>query len=150
MNSKPIYIFDLDGTLSDAEHRRHFVTTHPADWRAFFAACKDDPPIPEVIRTAQLLRRAEAMIVIMSGRSEEVRFETLRWLEKYGVDCDVIYLRQEGDRREDFVVKGEFMDHFLTKYKREDIVAIFEDRKQVVDAFRARGFRVFQVAEGNF
>jgi len=31
-----------------------------------------------------------------------------------------------------------------------EIGGVFEDRKQVVDMYRARGLRVFQVADGNF
>ena len=41
---KPLYIFDLDGTLALIKHRRHFVEGTTKDWRAFFAACVDDVP----------------------------------------------------------------------------------------------------------
>jgi hypothetical protein len=35
---------------------------------------------------------------------------------------------------------------------REDlpILGVFEDRQQVVDMYRAKGLRVFQVADGKF
>jgi hypothetical protein len=36
------YLFDLDGTLADCTHRLH----RRKHWRAFFAACTADSPIP--------------------------------------------------------------------------------------------------------
>ena len=36
--NKPLYIFDLDGTLADISHRRHLVESAPKRWREFYAA----------------------------------------------------------------------------------------------------------------
>lgn len=103
---KPLYIFDLDGTLALIEHRRPLVErpacphcgwikecdhsrdgTRPAftpDWRAFFAACVDDAPNVPVIETLKTLRKSGAEIWIWSGRSDEVQAETEEWLYKHG------------------------------------------------------------------
>jgi phosphoserine phosphatase len=80
---KPLYIFDLDGTLALIEHRRHLVEGERKDWPAFFAACVDDAPNPPVIRTLQALRTAGAEIWIWSGRSDEVKAQTV----DAGVTC---------------------------------------------------------------
>jgi hypothetical protein len=66
-------------------------------------------------------------------------------------------MRAEGDHREDNIVKSELLDKLL-KYEgfpnefppSVKISGVFEDRQQVVDMYRARGLRVFQVAKGNF
>jgi hypothetical protein len=147
---KPVYLVDIDGTLADISHRLHFIKQEPKDWTAFFKACLDDAPIPEVIETLQLLQQGGAEILLLSGRSEIIRDQTLWWLAKHRVPCHALYLRQEDDHREDEIVKGEFVDDLLTKRKREDIRAVFEDRRKVCDMYRARGFRVFHVADGNF
>ncbi len=85
MNTTPLYIFDLDGTLADLKHRRHFVekplcyqcslgswpTGQPLsceqcrmrvlrqkwkpNWDAFHAACVNDTPIKPVIQTLKAL-----------------------------------------------------------------------------------------------
>jgi hypothetical protein len=41
---KPLYIFDLDGTLALIEHRRKYVERPRGeqDWKAFYTACVDD------------------------------------------------------------------------------------------------------------
>ena len=70
---KPLYIFDLDGTLALIDHRRHFVEGPDKDWRSFFAACVDDAPNMPVIRTLQALRKSGAEVWIWSGRSDEDR-----------------------------------------------------------------------------
>jgi len=145
-----IYLCDIDGTIADLSHRLHFIQRDKPDWNAFFRACVDDLPIQEVIDTVRLLSEGGAEILLLSGRSELVRFETLQWLQKFNVPCDALFMREEGDHRQDNIVKGEFLDDLFEKWEKNDIRGAFEDRKQVVDMYRARGLRVFQVAEGNF
>ena len=58
-------------------------------------------------------------------------------------------MRKHGDYREDSIVKGELLDQAIEEFPGK-IFGVFEDRRQVVDMYRARGLRVFQVAEGNF
>ena len=43
---KPLYIFDLDGTLALTEHRQHILDNKddPQRWRRFYAACDRDEP----------------------------------------------------------------------------------------------------------
>ena len=144
-----IYIFDIDGTLADISHRLHFIQKKPADWDGFFAACVDDEPIPEIIQVAKSLSPV-AHIVMVSGRSDVVRSQTLDWMSELGIPCDCLMMRAAGDHREDSIVKAELLDDLREVYKDEPIAGVFEDRKQVVDMYRAKGLRVFQVAEGNF
>jgi len=33
-----VYVFDLDGTLANIDHRLHFIKTKPKNWPAFFEA----------------------------------------------------------------------------------------------------------------
>ena len=46
----PAVIFDIDGVLSDAAGRQHFLEWGRRDWDAFFDACGDDPLVGEVAR----------------------------------------------------------------------------------------------------
>lgn len=97
---KPLYIFDLDGTLALIDHRRHFVEGPDKDWRSFFAACVDDAPNMPVIRTLQALRRSGAEVWIWSGRSDEVKAQTVKWLQHhgcFGFPTDVLWAWPFGD-----------------------------------------------------
>lgn len=144
-----IYIFDIDGTIADISHRLHFIQQEPKDWAGFFAACDDDAPIRDVIEVCNLLYRSGAQILLVSGRSDEVRPQTERWLEKHSVRFEALYMRKAGDHREDHVIKKEILDREVSGW-RVRVNGVFEDRKQVVDMYRAKGLRVFQVAAGNF
>lgn len=144
-----IYIFDIDGTLADISRRLHHIQKEPKDWRSFYADCADDQPIDAVVAVARALG-AFNEIVMITGRSEEIRKETVDWLTDARVPCHGLYMREEGDHREDCVVKAEHLDDLILNNGRLQIAGAFEDRQQVVDMYRAKGLRVFQVAEGKF
>ena len=144
-----IYIFDIDGTLADLSHRLHFIQDKPADWRAFFAACPADKPIREVIEIAKALQLVHS-IKLITGRSDEVEDQTAQWINDQGIYFSGLLMRKAGDHREDSIVKAELLDALLTRHHQDSIAGVFEDRQQVVDMYRARGLRVFQVDRGDF
>jgi phosphoglycolate phosphatase-like HAD superfamily hydrolase len=143
------YIFDIDGTLADCSHRRHFVENKPKDWEAFFAACVDDKPIEHMVRVAQHLNRDRgAHMVFVSGRPERIRQQTYAWLvEHVGGYISALYMRADGDRRDDTVVKYELLQRLKTRFYP---IMVFDDRKRVVDMWRANQIPCAQVAEGDF
>ena len=158
---KPLYIFDLDGTLALIQHRRHLVERERGrqDWKGFYAACVSDEPNEPVLRVMECLRRF-ADVWIFSGRSDEVRLQTVEWLVKntsfvtsdfdsaFG-DQDVLTMRQEGDYTADDVLKKQWLDGMLAGDKAR-LVATFDDRDRVVAMWRAAGVTCFQVAPGEF
>lgn len=153
--SKPLYIFDLDGTLADLSHRKHMLEERhdPSRWRRFYAACGRDEPIHSVIGTMERLRRF-ADVWIFSGRSDEVRGITVDWLTTHTSfmthELDTaLTMRQAGDYRADDVVKREWLDGMLGD-DRKRLVAVFDDRDRVVAMWRAAGVHCFQVAPGDF
>lgn len=146
----PFYLVDIDGTVADLTHRLRLIQGDKPDWDGFFDLCWNDKPIWEVIETVKLLKEAGADIIMLTGRSEVIRLKTMDWLHQYGIPFDALYMRSRGDRREDYIVKGELLDEVLKEYGMRGIIGAFEDRKQVVDMYRKRGLRVFQVAEGDF
>lgn len=161
---KPLYIFDLDGTLALVEHRRYLVEGANKDWRAFFAACVDDAPNLPVIRTLQALRSGGAEIWVWSGRSDEVRSETVEWLCKHGCMGNKLTdflpawpfgapkrfrMRKAGDFRTDVEVKREWLSE-IEPPEWSRLTAVFDDRQCVVDMWRSAGVPCFQVAPGEF
>ena len=146
-----IYIFDIDGTLADLSHRLHFIQQDPKDWRGFFAACTGDSSIEDIAYFARLLHDSGQSIILVSGRSDEVEEQTIEWLRQNFIPFKDIYMRKAGDYREDSIVKAELLDQLLEDWMEDGKPAVvFEDRQRVVDMYRARGLRVFQVAPGNF
>ena len=149
-----IYIFDIDGTIADLSHRLHFIQEKPQDWHEFFVACADDEPIKDMIDLAWKLAETSE-IILVSGRSDECREETVAWLKKHKFPAPSrkVYMRKAGDHRIDSIVKSELLDELIRDWhvpEHFQIAGVFEDRQQVVDMYRARGLRVFQVADGKF
>lgn len=152
---RPLYIFDLDGTLTDAAHRQRILDEkwNPNRWREFYAACDRDSPIKAVIGTMERLR-CFADVWIFTGRSEEVRDMTVAWLAQFTSfmthELDtVMTMRAVGDHRPDDCLKAEWLAN-MTYEDRLRLVAVFEDRARVVAMWRAAGIPCFQVAPGDF
>ncbi len=112
----PAVVFDVDGVLSDAVGRQHFLEDGRRDWDRFFDACGDDPVIAEVARLLELLDPA-LRIVLLTGRPLRVQPQTLSWLERYGLRWDLLVMRNRGGYAQ------------VTGYKRA-----------VVEDLRAAGF----------
>lgn len=197
---KPLYIFDLDGTIALIEHRRKYVSLlpgsavmvqgkaalyagpnekiegdywidfgpgigtysyHPSDvkfkpnWSAFFAACVDDKPNAPVITVLHSLRYAAADIRIFSGRSDEVREETVTWLTTHTnlrpreLLGPMLRMRKQGDYTPDEVLKKQWFDE-LSTHDRMRLMCVFDDRDKVVKMWRDEGVACFQVAPGEF
>ncbi len=148
-------VFDIDGTLSDPTHRLHLIRQGPnkhdwpksKKWPDFFAAAKDDSPIPEIVQLAQDLGTITP-IEFWTGRPDSIRVDTLEWLRQHihpEIQNKSLKMRRAGDYRPDTEVKLEILEqHESTP------AVIFEDRFRVVDAYRAAGIRVLHVAKGDY
>lgn len=171
----PLYIFDLDGTLTDLKHRRHFVekpmvdcsakpstckcfrcTKWEPNWDAFHAACVDDTPIQPVITTLlKLWSNPFTEVWIWSGRMETVREETIDWLTKHVIDISLgnwgrcLKMRPAGNTIQDHVLKESWL-HAMDPADRARLVMTFDDRDRVVAMWRRNGIICAQVAPGDF
>lgn len=151
-----LFIFDLDGTLANIEHRRHWLEKKddPERWRKFYAECyKDEPNIP-VLRVMDALYISRNDIWIFSGRSSETREQTIEWLCSWTCFtremCETkLVMRDIGDYTPDDVLKERWL-HNMLDVDRKRLMGVFDDRKGVVDMWRRNGVPCFQVAEGNF
>jgi len=92
----PAVVFDIDGVLSDAAGRQHYIESGRRDWTAFFEACGDDPVIEEIARLLELLDSSLA-VILLTGRPHRVQPQTLAWLHRYGLRWDLLVMRGRGD-----------------------------------------------------
>ena len=91
----PAVVFDMDGVLSDAAGRQHYLERPYRDSEAFFAACGDDQLIDEVARLLEVLD--PTCIVLLTARPIRVQRQTLGWLERYQLRWDLLIMRDYGD-----------------------------------------------------
>lgn len=149
--NQPITIFDIDGTLSNCEHRVHWVRSNPKNWPAFNKGMIHDTVNEDIVWLLKTLHNAGCKILIASGRSEDDRNITQNWLKNVaGIDglYEKLYMRASKDNRPDNIVKSEILDQM--RIDGFDPIMCVDDRDQVVQMYRERGLRVLQVAPGNF
>lgn len=153
-----VVICDLDGTLCNIEHRVHHVRDGKKDWGKFFQDIPKDTPHEWCVNILKSLAENTYKIVYCSGRSEDEREKTEAWLATNGLagffdrghfyHSVPLYMRKAKDSRKDSIVKEIILDfEILTRYEP---VFMIDDRKQVVDMWRSRGYTCLQCAEGNF
>lgn len=143
---KHIVVFDLDGTLAEVAHRRHLVENK--QWREFYAACIYDTPNIPVIRTFQAHRQSGATLYIASGRSDEVKRQTVSWLQEHDCYPDYLYMRRACDHQPDHKLKRSWL--YDGSIPKEEILCVYDDRQSIVDMWRSEGLACFQVAPGQF
>ncbi|WHN64516.1 hypothetical protein [Cysteiniphilum sp. QT6929] len=142
-------LFDLDGTLADITHRRHYVMSEKKNWAQFNAHIGDDKPnLPIVSLYKTLWQSQQYEIIIVSGRSEQYRKITEHWLIWHEIPFKRLVMRQIKDNRKDAIIKKEILD--LLRQEGKDILFAVDDRQQVVDMWRENGIMCLQCDIGDF
>ena len=143
----PAVIFDIDGVLSDAASRQHFIERGRRDWRAFFDACGDDPLIEEVACLVQLLDPS-LTVVLLTGRPVRVQPQTVAWLTRYGLRWDLLIMRDVGDYSAAREFKRDTV-HDLRRYGF-DLRLAFEDDRRNLEMFRGEGIPCVYIHSGYY
>lgn len=131
---------DIDGTVAHMGDKRS-----PYDYTE---VVKLDDPDPVVIRAVNAAHADGITVIMMSGRGETCRGATIEWLTEHGVKFDALFMRGAKDNRPDWIIKDELVrQHIQDTYH---VLWCYDDRNQVVDHHRAMGYKVFQVAQGDF
>jgi acid phosphatase class B len=142
---KKAIIVDLDGTLCDITHRKHYLDVE--DWNSFNAAMDDDPINPWCKKIIELFSNAGFSIIYITGRPDTYKSNTLNWLRYNSCIIDALHMRPASDFREDFVVKKEIYD---TKIKNNyNVLFCVDDRKQVTDMWRSIGLVCLQCLDSD-
>ncbi|MFJ6632056.1 hypothetical protein ACIQMR_11755 [Streptomyces sp. NPDC091376] len=136
--SRPLAVFDLDGTLAENGHRQHFLERRPRDWAGFFAAAPDDPPLAEGLRIVAEAA-VECEVAYLTGRPERCRADTVAWLERHGLPAGPIWMRRNDDRRPARTTK---LDTLRRLARSREIRMLVDDDELVCDAAERAGFRV--------
>jgi phosphoglycolate phosphatase-like HAD superfamily hydrolase len=143
----PAVVFDIDGVLSDAASRQHFIEAGRRNWNAFFDACGDDPLIEEVARLLHLLDPA-VHIVLLTGRPIRVQPQTLAWLRRYELRWDLLIMRDFGD----YSAAREFKQWTVGDLRRHgfELQLAFEDDRRNLEMFRSEGVPCVYIHSGYY
>ena len=146
-------IFDIDGTLADASHRRHLVTGGNRKWPRFFDEMVNDPPHAGVCLLAELLGghplaiSGHLKLFLASGRPETHRKQTEDWLLEhvpgYFGAAEALLMRAAGDYRADTEVKREML-HAIREQGFNPRIAV-DDRPSIIEMWQSEGLTVLDV-----
>jgi hypothetical protein len=143
----PAAVVDLDGVLSDAASRQHYLEAPIQDWRGFFDACGDDPVIEEVRVLLDLLD-PELRVVLLTARPERIADLTEAWLHRYRIRWDLLIMRPMGD----YDLSRWFKQASVADLRAYgfELKLAFEDDRRNVAMFRAEGVPCLYVHSGYY
>lgn len=152
---KPLAVIcDLDGTLCNVDHRLHYVQGEgKKNWIGFQENLVNDTVnqwcadiLYNLIDFDDYDERYK--LVYCSGRTNNYRKLTKTWLYEKYLFFDNLFMRYEGDYRQDYIAKEILLEFEIkTRYIPHFFI---DDRQQVVDLYRKHGYTVLQCAKGNF
>lgn len=131
-------IFDIDGTLA------HMKDRGPFEWHKVY---KDE--INRIVSEHTIFHKdMNRWVILVSSRDESCRKETMEWLDMYGVEYNMLFMRPKDDYRKDTIVKREiYQNEIEGKY---NVLAVYDDRLQVLDMWYKQGIFTFNVNQGQF
>lgn len=87
-----VYIFDVDGTLTSQRYENDLVLELA-------------PNKPILGIALSLISSGFAKVAIVTARPHYLRSDTTRWLQKHGINPEVLLTRERGDYRPDHEVR---------------------------------------------
>jgi len=143
----PAAVVDIDGVLSDAASRQHYLEAPRRDWQGFFEACGDDPVIEEVKVLLDLLDPT-LRVVLLTARPQRVHQLTEAWLHRYKIRWDVLITRPWGD----YDLSREFKQGTVRDLRRAgfELRLAFEDDRRNVEMFRGEQIPCIYIHSGYY
>ena len=137
--SPHVVLVDIDGTVAVRGERG------PYEW----SRVGEDSPNSAVIKVVLALQNMGYEIVFISGRSEECRDETKKWLSRNVSARHKLFMREKHDFRPDEIIKKEIVSYHFPDTSL--ILLVIDDRTKVVNMWRHElGLTCLQAGEGNF
>jgi hydroxymethylpyrimidine pyrophosphatase-like HAD family hydrolase len=132
-------LVDLDGTLAKLNGRDHYDAS----------TCKDDSVNIVLWDTLKLFLQEGCRLIILSGRSEKFRLETIEWLHDKNIYYNGLYMRSAQDSE----ISGiEFKRNIYLNVIDPEfrVILAFEDDWRVADMYRSYGIECWLVDKMEF
>ena len=146
----PLVIFDLDGVISDASHRQHFLRGVGRDWRGFFVDARLDPPYETGLAMTSSVSGDHA-VAILTARPHYVADVTRAWLAANEVRHDLLILRPRRGRGSGGPA-ADFKRRELNRLRSAGFEAkvALDDDERIVEMYRSEGVFTLYVHSGYY
>ncbi|OIQ20633.1 MAG: hypothetical protein BM556_01470 [Bacteriovorax sp. MedPE-SWde] len=145
---KSAIIIDLDGTLTNCDHRVHHLNGEIKDWDSFYGGLGEDDLHDWCKELMCAMSQRGHELIIVTGREEKYKEETKSWLERHDISYSYLYMRNLDDHRSDSVIKSEVYNNYIVE--QYNILFVLDDRKSVVKMWRDLGLVCLQCDWGEF
>lgn len=145
VDKKPYILSDIDGTVANCDHRRHLVEGEKKDFSAFYDEMQNDTPRFEIQLLLFALRSLGYPIIFVTGRPENYRAITEKWLNEYGFPSPLLFMRPENNTEADIKIKKEIYDEHL---KDKKILLALDDRPVVIRLWEGLDIPVIDCGDG--
>jgi hypothetical protein len=150
----PIYIFDIDSTLSDASWREQkYLNKRSKEWNKFNLECiKDNPKYPMFnlywqILVCMLAQNKLNNVYYFTGRSNDARSLTHDWFMNQGIlaiNDENLYMRPNSDLSRSADLKEKWLHSCFDCSTYYNIIA-FDDNPDIINMYTKNGVTAFQV-----
>ena len=128
-------ICDLDGTLALHNGRSPYDTTK----------CETNLLNENISWIVKREWNESKDVLLVSGREESFRPETERWLKVNNIKYTALFMRPQGDKRKDNIVKQEIYEQSIKgKY---NVLYVLDDRLRVCRMWYEQGLTVLRVGD---
>ncbi len=140
-------VFDIDGVLSNADGRQHYITAPKRQWKEFFGACGQDKVIEETSRLLELIA-GDVAVILLTGRPLAVQEATVEWFDRNNLRWDLLIMRPSGDYNSSLTFKQQTVRRL--KSMGFDLKLAFEDDQRNQDMFKGEGVPCMYVHSGYY
>lgn len=140
MTQPTVFIFDLDYCLSDDTPRR--LLAMEGNYRAYHDKCDEDDPINADVPQS-MVQHPKDQFIFITGRDEPVREKTLHWIARHfpwlSDHPTTLLMRPKNDSSPSAKLKIQLLNQL--ELEPHDIAAAFDDRRDVLEAYRGWGIK---------
>ena len=143
-------VFDLDGVISDASHRQYFLRGTHKDWKGFYWASAQDPPIDSGLALTASVDD-DHTVAILTARPGYLTGVTKDWLAANEVRHDLLILRPRRGRGSQGP-SATFKRYELNRLRAagHDVVVAIDDDERVIEMYRAEGVTALYLHSGYY
>jgi len=142
MSKRLAIICDLDGTLANIDHRKHYVEKKgKKDWKNFFLEMSLDD-LNDWCKKLLEQMSLRYDVILCTGRPETFRQETEDWLKVHEIPYQRLLMRPAKDMRSDDEMKSSLYEQEIAPLY--EIVFIVDDRPSAVNMWRKKGLVCLQ------
>lgn len=145
---KGYLIVDLDGTVSNCDHRHELAQA--GEWDKFHELCTLDTPYTDMI---DMLRHLSHLTLVgCTGRNSKHRSITTQWLFSNGLILDHLLMRADDDYSPAVDLKIKLLEEFFGGKAAvlDNVLMMFEDNDKIVEGLRNYGMTILQPRNGAF